>query len=288
MATKPRIQTTLEFRVQAIQRLFHPDTVDISFSFVVLGDDQKQQTMLIKAHRTLLSARSIIFRTMFSSKWKNSTILQISHVSIESFHAFIGYFYTENIQITVVTAADILWLSHMFRVPRLTTICSQFLTEHVAFHNAVNYLSLAVLISLDNLKLKCLEFISENTAAVLESEVFLQCSHADLYEILSINSSNCPEEIIFVACVRWATSKCAEQNIDQIFGQNLRYMLGDCFALIRFREMHGIMLIFYLDHYKDMFTANEIFELSNQNSNECRDGYRFKPKPHDPEGKLIS
>lgn len=276
-------QKTYEKKVhnRAFSKLFNKESADVAFLFCGNGDAEDQNRAVIKAHRNMLSAVSPVFEAMFNGTWKESTAIHIEDASSAAFKAFIEYFYTEKITITTENVTEILYLANKYDIPELVMTCSSFLVEHVTVSDVTECLSVSCTFGLNALKTKCMAIIGENTVEVLASEAFIQCEKDILFEILSIDSCTCHEETFFAACVKWAKSKCAEHKIDAEQTENARSVLGNCFGLIRFKEMRREMLAEQIKHHKDMFTKDEIVEFCTQAKNECSNESRFKYKRDD-------
>lgn len=251
---------------RAIREIFNEESTDISFSFPNAG---KQK---IDAHKTLLSALSPVFKAMFSGNWKESTQVEILDAHFDEFNEFAQYFYTDEITVSTKNVGELLYLAKKYEIPDLVSACSSFLMEHESLDNMVNCLSLACTFELDALKVKCKKIICSNTTKVVESEAFIHCDKNALFEILSIDSSSCPEEKVFDACIKWAEHKCAERKIEKN-GENLRCMLGNCFDSIRFKEIPIADFNKRLILYKDMFTKDEIIAFMDTHVHN-----RFNPR----------
>lgn len=246
---------------RAIRKIFRKDTSDISFSIGVRVNEQKQQRSEIVAHKSLLSALSPVFEAMFSGNWKESACIEISDASYNAFDEFIQYFYSGEVAITMENVGEVLYLADKYDVPELVASCTSFLLKHVTLKDVVDCVKLACIFSLNALKAKIKQIIAKNTAQVFESEQVLRCGRDQLFEMLSIDSSTCPEEKLFDICIRWAQTKCREQRSDADNENHLRNMLGNCFDLIRFREMDLDEFHKRLSTYSGMFTKEEIIEI---------------------------
>lgn len=251
------------FYDRIIHKLFNKDTSDFTFCFGPSKNDQKKLRMAVYAHKTLLSTISPVFAAMFSGNWKESTSVDITDASFDAFNVFIEYFYSEQVSISADNVGEILYLAHKYDIQELVLACSSFLLEHVTVDDVVSCISLSCTYGLDNLKLKCKRIIIEEADKVFESEEFLECSEKVLSEILLIESNL--EVKFFDACLNWAQNKCRIDKIDAENGENLRKVLGDCFDLIKFKEMNVMEFNKRLSLHKDIFSKDEIIDIYTHN-----------------------
>lgn len=152
-------------------------------------------------------------------------------------------------------------LTDKYHIPAALDSCSEYLLEHLSPNNVTNSIRLATTFTLDKLNVECKRIIRTNTEQVLASEAFQKCPLNALSAVLSIASFSCDEEIVFDACIEWARLQCKDTGIDATKAENLRAMLGDCFSLIRFKEIRRRELGQRLKLYADMFTKEEIVDF---------------------------
>lgn len=272
-------QQVFEFKAstRVVQHMYNKDSSDISFTFGRRSNDQKQQRMAIYAHKTLLSTLSPVFEAMFSEKWKESKSVEIPDASFEAFNEFIQYFYLDKVAINTENVGEILYLADKYDIPELVSSCSSYLLEHVTLNDVIACISLACKFRFDGLKTACKQIVARNTVQVVGSEAFLKCDRDVLFEILSIESSTCREEIIFDACIKWAWNSCKEQKIDARSEENLRSALGNCFERIRFKEIPLVEFSTRSNIYRNLFTKNEFMEyIETRAKNE--ENVRYTPQ----------
>lgn len=232
-----------------IDFLISSETMDCSFKF---GKEK------VKAHRKILSAFSPVFSTMFSSTWTtHKEPIVITDSSIDDFRTFLHFFYKGEIKLSAENVMSILYLANKYNVQELIATCSTFACGQVRVKNVIEFYCSAVRFNQDDLKLKCTEFISKHTEAVLKSNEFIQCDSDTLKAILQLDKLSCKEAIVFASCMEWATNKCRSKNLDVSYAKNLRDQLSDCFSLIRFKAMESNEFAKCIDKYGDMFTNEE-------------------------------
>lgn len=136
------------------------------------------------------------------------------------------------------------------------------MVQQLSIDNALNYLSIAITYDLDRLQHSCEKIIGENTSAVLKQPVFLNCSQNILSAILKLNKISCSEANVFDGCMKWAKQRCSAKELEES-GENIRNELGNCFSLIRFKEMGNAEVGERLKIYKGgLFSADLLSELS--------------------------
>lgn len=194
----------------------------------------------IIAHRKLLAACSSVFTIMFNVSWgSHANPIRIVDATYDNFATFIDFFYKGEIKLNAENVMSILCLAHKYDVQELTSTCSTFACDQICVENVVEYFELAIRLNQEYLRFDCIEFITENTEAVLKSEKFLQCGMDALKGILQIDELSCKETVVFDSCIEWAKNKCRIKNLDELQEANLRDQLTDCIHLIRFKEMES-------------------------------------------------
>lgn len=99
--------------------------------------------------------------------------------------------------------------------------------------------------------------------------------------MLQVETMSCKEHIIFDACIKWANGKCRRRMLDASQPKRLRTELGECFGLIRFKEMDPLEFASRFELFKGIFTKDEsddIF-LHYLRSNEIATSNRYGKNP---------
>lgn len=240
-----------------IGSLFQADSADCQFFFpgASINDDNK---VSIKAHRKLLAALSPIFSTMFNERWShNSNGIVIKDATAVDFGTFMDYFYKGTIKLRDYNVEAIFYLAHKYRVDVLRISCVEFIAKRLNADNVIGFYTLATCFDEEGLEHKCIAYISKNTPKMLNSVEFKQCTRSTLKKILEMKEMSCKENIVFYACINWAKSMCQKKKIDDSQPKNLRTELGDCFDLIRFKEMDREQFVDIFETFPTMFTKVE-------------------------------
>mmetsp|Transcript_4736 Transcript_4736/g.12432 ORF Transcript_4736/g.12432 Transcript_4736/m.12432 type:complete len:663 (+) Transcript_4736:275-2263(+) len=144
------------------------------FSFKVEGE-------LMPAHRLMIASRSPVFKALLENPMREGTekIITIQDVRAPAFQVLLYFVYTdslppelsgENLEVTM--AQHLLAAADRFELPRLRAICEQHLCETVDVANAATTLTLAEENHATELKLHCLDFISQNLSSVMATSGF--------------------------------------------------------------------------------------------------------------------
>lgn len=215
-----------------IRKLFVSDTSDVEFR--LMDEDDKAKT--IRAHKQYLSAISSVFESMFNGNWKEANNVKIEDVKFDMFNVFMQCLYGEKIEIDDNNVLTLLYLSKKYDIDDIVSSCSVFLIQRLAVENVLSYLNAAITYDVDALQDACETLISESTEAIFELPAFLSCSQNLLTAILKLEKVSCSEVAIFANCMKWAKQRCRAKELNEN-GENLRNELGDCFSLLRFKEM---------------------------------------------------
>lgn len=257
MATPTNMKVQLHSFGHVIAKLFPDDTADFEFQFNVYGNELK----ILRAHKKLLSMMSPVFEAMFSDKWNTRDRIIIDDVSYAAFKEFLQVFYKNEVEITEQNVGELLHLADKYNIEELVPSCQTFLIDHLTMDNCINSMNFATVYDIVELKKKCEELISENTAAILGTETFQQCTTESLTEILKIQQMQSTEKELFDFCIVWAKKQCEQNGFDASDGRKLREILNSCFDLIRFAEMKQDEYIECVEAFDDMFEKKQIFSI---------------------------
>lgn len=187
--------------------------------------------------------------------------LVIEDADFEVFNAFIHCLYGEQIDIDQDNVEALLRLSNKYAVNDLVSSCSVFMVQQLSIKNVFNYLNVANTYNLAALQHCCAKLISEKTGDILELPEFLNYNKNELTIIVRLEKISCTEVKIFDNCMKWAKQRCCEKKLDES-GENIRKELGNCFSLIRFKEMGNDEFVERCKVYNNgLLSNNEICEL---------------------------
>jgi hypothetical protein len=156
-------------------------------------------------------------------------------LAIADFLSF-RYFYTDDITISANTVFAYLSAAKRFEMTKLEQLCVDQIAKDMKVENVCTYMNEAVNFNSAQLKEKCREIFSKQTAQVAIQQTFLQLSQPALSALLDVEQSNVLEVELFRLIKGWMHSKCKESKI-AITGANMRHVIGDALYKIRFPTM---------------------------------------------------
>ncbi|CAL1275157.1 unnamed protein product [Larinioides sclopetarius] len=117
------------------------------YSNAILCDTElRTSTQTFSAHKAILSARSCVFRTMFSSdmKEKNSGHVDITDLDDETVHRMLTYIYTDSLgDLQLESATNLYTAADKYNIQSLKRRCSSFLKDNLFPSTACGVLALA-------------------------------------------------------------------------------------------------------------------------------------------------
>jgi len=141
-----------------------------SFSDVTFVIDGKQ----FYAHRSILSVRSPVFRTMFKTNMKEKAdgIVNIEDVSKAAFKQLLRFLYTGQCQLSEDNAVDMLALADRYDVGQLKLMCEDVLSKKLCLANVGQTLLLADMYHSAELKKYIISFIADHFFEVITTDGF--------------------------------------------------------------------------------------------------------------------
>ncbi|PVD22720.1 hypothetical protein C0Q70_15976 [Pomacea canaliculata] len=133
----------------------------------------------------------------------------LSDMTHEVFLTMMEFIYTNRVTLSSKTAIDVLATALEYGLDDLKHLCEDYLVSSLDVDNACDRIQAAQTYRLDDLKRKTLEYIEENTKAVLESKGFEEISEETLYCILESDNLMLDEMEVYQAVRRWASVNSA-------------------------------------------------------------------------------
>ena len=127
--------------------------------------------------------------------------------------------------------------SLQYLVPALANACVRFLEQSLTARNACLLLSQARLFSEPALIQRAWEVIDAQAEMALTSEAFADIDFDTLMSILSRETLNCKETVVFTAANLWAQADCKKKDLDPCEPENRKSVLGKAIYKIRFPAM---------------------------------------------------
>lgn len=152
----PEIHTSLSQLSSDFQYLFEND----AFSDVML----KCGDVKLSAHKSILAARSPVFKAMFENRMKESRAREIGipDVTPAALKAMLNYIYSaKTVDFTEKLACELLYAADKYELLELKEMCVSYLKGVVSIENVFRILDVAILHD-ESLKLSACDHIGEN------------------------------------------------------------------------------------------------------------------------------
>ena len=146
------------------------------------------------------------------------------------------YIYTDNVEIKPELAMPILYASKKYLLPGLTQVCVEYLEKQLSGENACILYDHSLLFDEPKLTERSLLMIKNKTKECLESSSMNYVRQSTLSKILDSDRLSTPEVDVFTACETWARYQ-VEQSGQEVTGEAMREVLGDCVFKIRYPNM---------------------------------------------------
>ena len=209
---------------------------DVKFSMKDSNSD-RQQSVVIPAHKYILSISSSVFFAMFYGEMAEpGDTIELPDCDSESFLELLRFVYYDEVKLTGSNVIQILYLAKKYLIPSLSDECTEFLLKLLSADNVFSVLPTAGMYEEASLVEKCWEMVDESTKEAMNSEAFLDVSHEMLCSFLERDTLTVREVDIFKAVDRWAEHQCKKQQ-REVSGEEKRKILGDAVNLIRFPLM---------------------------------------------------
>eukprot|EP00096_Caligus_rogercresseyi_P006264 TRINITY_DN2258_c0_g1_i1.p1 TRINITY_DN2258_c0_g1~~TRINITY_DN2258_c0_g1_i1.p1 ORF type:complete len:394 (+),score=124.08 TRINITY_DN2258_c0_g1_i1:856-2037(+) len=190
-----------------------------------------------------MATASTVFYAMFygglaeSSSASSEHIVPIPDVEPSAFLVMLKYLYCDEIDLEPDNVLPTLYTSKKYIVPHLAKECVAFLETSLTAENACILLSESRLFEEPGLMQRCWEVIDAQASLALLAESFVDIDSETLKNILSRETLNCKETVVFTAALNWATARIREDLESPEMGLKERDILGSALNLIRFPAM---------------------------------------------------
>ncbi|XP_073466191.1 BTB/POZ domain-containing protein 6 isoform X3 [Aquarana catesbeiana] len=146
------------------------------------------------------------------------------------------YLYSDEIDLEADTVLATLYAAKKYIVPALAKACVNFLETSLEAKNACVLLSQSRLFEEPELTLRCWEVIDAQAELALKSEGFCEIDLPTLEIIVTRETLNTKEDVVFEAVVSWADAECKRQGLPAT-PTNKRNVLGKALYLVRIPTM---------------------------------------------------
>ncbi|MPC15350.1 BTB/POZ domain-containing protein 3 [Portunus trituberculatus] len=189
-------------------------------------------TQRIPAHKYVLAVGSSVFYAMFYGGLKSEEEVQVPDVEPSAFLTLLRYLYCDEIRLEPDTVLATLYAAKKYLVPHLAQQCVKFLEVSLTARNACLLLSQSRLFEEPELMTRCWEVIDAQAEMALQSDGFVDIDFPTLMSVLSRETLNCREIVLFDAALNWAEAECVRQELE-LNPENKRKVLGQAMNLIR-------------------------------------------------------
>ncbi|XP_076038831.1 BTB/POZ domain containing protein 3 lute [Oratosquilla oratoria] len=193
---------------------------------------QPGSTQKIPAHKYVLAVGSSVFYAMFYGGLKSEEEIQVPDVEPAAFLTLLRYLYCDEIKLEADTVLATLYAAKKYLVPHLAQQCVKFLEVSLTARNACLLLSQSRLFEEPELMTRCWEVIDAQAEMALQSDGFVDIDYPTLLSVLSRETLNCREIVLFDAALSWAEAECGRQDIEPS-PENKRKVLGEALFLVR-------------------------------------------------------
>jgi len=141
--------------IRDLKKIFTDDHSTSNICFVVNGQE-------IKAHNSIVSARSPVFAAMFGAEMDEKRIHRavIQGIETDVFKSLLLFLYTDQVELTKNNGVDLLAAANQYSIPLLKTKCEEFLyTQNLTTKNCAERILLADLHNAPHLMQKAEDFL---------------------------------------------------------------------------------------------------------------------------------
>uniref|UniRef100_UPI00398F5B03 BTB/POZ domain-containing protein 6-B isoform X1 n=3 Tax=Pristiophorus japonicus TaxID=55135 RepID=UPI00398F5B03 len=191
----------------------------------------------VPAHKYILAVGSSVFYAMFYGELaEDKSDIHIPDVEPAAFLILLKYLYSDEIDLEADTVLATLYAAKKYIVPYLAKACVNFLETSLEAKNACVLLSQSRLFEEPELTQRCWEVIDAQAELALRSEGFCEIDLQTLEIILSRETLNTKEVVVFEAILSWAEAECKRQGLPPS-ARNKRAVLGKALYIVRVPTM---------------------------------------------------
>jgi len=219
--------------------------------FTVKKDKESKESKRFPSHKLILCASSPLFESMlvpsfsdqkdlFSSSNGKPVEIEIEGVDPVHFYSLLECIYSDKTSVDENNVAILIELARKYQVEKLQVLCADVLGADLTIDNALNMFCMGSQLNDPEFGL---QFIAENIEDILNSEGFLTLPRHQLKVLLSSDTLECDEIIIFQALLKWGeaqmkltkNSKDSKEKKDE--KSEMKSILSDLIPYIRFPTM---------------------------------------------------
>ncbi|KAI6176753.1 Protein roadkill [Aphelenchoides bicaudatus] len=169
----------------------------------LFGDEQfsdftiKVDNIELKTHKCILAARSPVFKAMFSHQGlaENATnCLEITDLNAQTIKGMLQFVYSGSVTDLNNVAFSLLAAADKYEIKQLKTLCEHALCTALSVPTVCEIYLHADMHTAEDLKNKCIWFINQNSAEVMQTEGYGLLSRElvnDLYKAVVVQNQRC-------------------------------------------------------------------------------------------------
>ncbi|XP_061407350.1 BTB/POZ domain-containing protein 3-like isoform X1 [Lethenteron reissneri] len=205
---------------------------DVTFVVGPQGASQR-----IPGHKYLLGVSSSVFYAMFYGELaEEKSEIVIPDAEPPAFLAMLKYIYCDEMDLDADSVLATLYVAKKYMVLHLARACVSFLKTSLTARNACVLLAQSRLFEEPELADRCWEVIDAQAELALRSDSFCDVDLETLAAILSRETLNAAETVVFEAALGWAAAECRRSVATPTPG-NMRSALGKALHLLRLPAM---------------------------------------------------
>lgn len=184
----------------------------------------------IPAHKSVLSAASAVFDSMFYGPMAVNGDVPLPGKSPEAFKDFLQFCYLDEVELKPNSITDVMSLLHEYQMSDGLMLCGRFLADNWTIgdiDDICSFYDWAINLQMDEFQAFSERQIGKYSGKIFKSDGFLSCSFAVIARILELDVLLSEESDILGACLAWARHKCQQNGQDASDMQNVRDYLTD-------------------------------------------------------------
>ena len=202
------------------------------------SNGESESTQVIAAHKFMLAISSPVFEAMFYGELaETKDTIELPDCDYESLLELFRYIYSDEVNLSGSNVMGVFYLAKKYIVPSLADKCTEYLKEKIDPSNVFDILSFAQKYHEGVIVDRCWKLIDQETVEAVESNGFETIDKSLLEAVVTRDSLNSREVVLFQAVDRWAGKQCQKQGLAES-GEMKRKILGEqIIEAIRFPVM---------------------------------------------------
>lgn len=213
------------------------DTADVKFIF-----PNEPGAVPVAAHKVVLSSGSPVFRAMFFGPLAEKNTVEILDSESKAFRSMTHFVYTDKVDLTEDSVADVLYLAKKYDVEDLVTACLNFVRSHISRKNVVLFYHDLQFFGEADLLQRCFVEMDQYAHYLINNNEYLKDFSKELFRELLQRDTFCAREVDIFDAMKWWASRYinGQQGLDletHVEPEKVRAVLEDLLPLVRFPLM---------------------------------------------------